>query len=187
MSNQKLKNSMRSLQFNKNNQGHLVLSDMESGQLFYPCDSAGSFLNVLPENYQSIQFVGDGTQIFPVNFITEDGLGWISAAVSAVASIGAGIIGSRSTKKANESAERQLQMQQQIELLNAQNAERQATLLSQQQQGLSTGAVVGFAMAGVAIIGSILYLVSSNDTKKPESKKLEGVKPSTKVNKKASK
>lgn len=176
---------MRSLQFNKNNNGYLVLSDLGSDQLFYPCDSAGNFLNVLPENYQSIQFVGDGIEIFPVNFISESGLGWIANAINAVASIGASVIGSRSTKKANESAERQLQTQQQIELLNAQNAERQA-ILSQQQKGLSTGAMIGIAVAGAAVLGGILYLVSasSNDTKKPKSKKLEGVKPSTKVNKK---
>ncbi len=178
---------MRSLQFNKNNQGFLVLSDLESGQLFYPCDSTGNFLTVLPEDYQSIQYVGNGIEIFPVTFITEDGLGWISSAVNAIAQIGAGIIGSRATKKANESAERQLQTQQQIEFLNAQTAERQAALLSQQQKGLSTGEMIGIAVAGAAVIGSILYLVaaSSNDTKKPESKKLDGVKSSTKVNKKA--
>lgn len=132
---------MRSLQFNENNQGYLVLSDLESGQLFYPSD--------------------------------ETGLGWLSAAVNSLANIGSAIIGSRASKNANESAERQLQTQQQIQLIAAQNTERMQALQNQSKSNtLSTGEMVGIAIAGITVIGSILYLVSStNGNQETVSKK----------------
>lgn len=166
---------MRSLQFNKNAAGHLVLSDVDTSELLYPSDFSGTFINVLPEDYLSIEFVSDGVSIYPVNFISEGGLGWISSVVNAVASIGASVIGSRSSKKSNESIERQLQLQQQIELLNAQTIERQAAL-QQNKNGLSTGEIIGIALAGVTVVGSILYLVSQtgNSKKSVNKKQIEG-------------
>lgn len=154
---------MKSLQFDVNNQGFLILSDLETKKLYYPSDEDGNFLNVLPEFYLSIKFVSDGVDVFPVNFISEQGLGWITAAIGAVASIGGALIGKKTSKQANQSAEKQLQMQQQIALLQAQAAEREAA-----NPKLSTGAVVGIAIAGVAIIGSILYLINTSTNREPE-------------------
>lgn len=156
---------MKTLQFNTNSDGNIVLSDSENGQLFFPSDIQGNFLNVRPENYQSIQYVANGVEIFPVDFITEAGLGWLANAINAVASISSSIIGSQASKKANQSAELQLQAQQQIELLRAQTAERQNALINQQQSGMSSGEIIAIGVAGVAVVGAILYLVSTANTK----------------------
>ena len=163
---------MRTLQFNQNSEGYLFLSDTQTNQLFYPSDMDGNFLNTRPEFYISIEFVSDGLNVYPVNFISESGLGWIAAAVNALANIGTAIIGSRASKNANESAERQLQTQHQIQLIAAQNVERQQALQNQSQSStLSAGEMVGIAMAGVAAVGSIIYLVTREEpTKKSKSK-----------------
>lgn len=171
---------MRTLQFNINKDGFLILSENETGKLFYPTDVAGNFLNVPPESFQSIQFVGDGIEIFPISFISEVGLGWITNAINAAATIGSSIIGSNATKKANQSAEKQLQTQQQIELLKLQASERQNALMTKPQNGLSTGSIIAIGVAGVAVVGTILYLVTTSKTE--VHGKLQGTKPSTRSN-----
>lgn len=171
---------MKTLQFNSNAKGNLVLSDTGTGELFYPSDSDGNFLDFVPEQYLSIKFVSNGTEIFPLSFLSEGGLGWLANAINAIASIGSSIFSNKASKEANQSAERQLQAQQQIELLRA---ERQAALINQPQAGFSTGTMVAIGVAGAAIIGSLIYLVSSNQ-KEGNQMEVE-VKPKKATNKKA--
>lgn len=155
---------MKTLQFNQNDQGYLFLSDLQTGKLFYPCEPDGNFIDVLPEDFKEIHFVTDAFEIYPVAFINETGLGWIANAINAFATIGSSIIGARTTKKANEAIESQLRIQQQIETLKAQSAERQAALLNQQQSGgLSPGEIIGLGVAGIAVIGSVIFLLTSTN------------------------
>lgn len=156
---------MNTLQFNKNQKGFLVLSDLVTGKLYYPADSIGNFINVEPRDFQSILFVSDGEELWPLDFISEKGLGWIASAINAVATIGSSIFGSSASKKANASAEAQLQTQLQIQQLASQTAERQAALQAQSNQnnGLSTPAKIGIGIAALGIVGTVIFLITKQD------------------------
>lgn len=166
---------MNTLNIDQTSNGVLIFSDPMTGALYHPCDENGIFIDLKPKDYQFVNFVSNGFDIFPINFFSENQLGWISQAISAVASIGSSLIGKSASKQANQSAEKQLRLQEQIESLKAQSAERQAALLNQQQSSLSTGTIIGLGVAGVATIGSVLYLIfSSSNEKKSIKKPLDG-------------
>jgi len=96
-----------------------------------------------------------------LDFISEQGLGWIANAINAAASIGTSIVGSRSAKKSNASAESQLQTELQIEHLALQVREREFALQNPASKGkLSTTQKVVIGVAAAAIVGTVAYLVS---------------------------
>lgn len=148
--------------------GRLIFND-DFGQSYWPTDSDGNSIAVNPNNFSLVRYVTDGYRFYPITFHYGTGLGWIAQAIQAVASIGTSIIGSRATKKANESAEQQLLTQYQIETLRAQTAQR----LSQQQiqSEMTVGTKFAIGVAGAAVVGGLIYLLTStNPPKKPKQK-----------------
>jgi len=165
---------MKTLQFNLNSDGFLVLSDLANGKLYFPSDSNGNFLNFETKDFKSILFVSDGRDQWAIDFISEQGLGWIANAINAAATIGTSIVGSRSAKKSNVSAESQLQTQLQIQHLALQVRERESALQNPARPGdLSTTQKVVLGVAAAAIVGTVAFLVlrpEENEDSKTEKK-----------------
>lgn len=143
---------IQKLQFNVNSKGFLVLSDVSTGKLYYPSTEDGTFINYTPDQYKSVKYVSDAVDVFPFQ-LEGSGLGWIGAAISAVGAIGGALIGGRTSKQANQSAERQLQTQLQMQQLAAMQAEREAANKTNWTPILIAGG------GGLALL-TIVYLVT---------------------------
>ncbi len=162
---------MEKFKINQSSDGSVFLTD-STGKIYLPCTADGQYQAIDLKSANFITNFTDGELIYSIQNLN-GGLGWIAQAIQAGASIFGSISSSISAKKANASAERQMQLQNQALELQQRIQQQQAAFELQMNQSKSTGSsvmpVVLVGLAGLSIVGGIVFLFVNK--KKEKSKK----------------
>ena len=153
--------------------GSIFLID-EDGKIFLPSDANGVFQFLTRESANRITYFTDGKEIYSES---SNGLGWITEAISAGLQIFGTVSSSQQQKKANASAERQLQLKNSMLEIQAKIQQQQTELERKKEVSSKTPLIVGgifaFSLLGLAVVLIITRNKTSNLGKGKKKSKVD--------------